>query len=80
MHTTSRTKLSAHRGYAQWRGTLATSVVSLLAAVRPTCLRHLRVWNQSQVCEPGRVASRYAYPGVMLVASDVYQHSCGIVP
>ena len=80
MHTTSRTKLVAHRGYMKWRGTLSTSVAFLLAAVRPTCLRHLRVRKQSQACETGRVASRLACPCVMLVESDVYRHSCGIVP
>jgi hypothetical protein len=80
MHTTSGTKHVTHSGYVKWHGPLSTSVAFLLAAMRPTCLRHLRVWNQSQVCEPGRVASRYAYPGVMLVASDIYQRSCGIVP
>jgi hypothetical protein len=78
MHTSSRTKLVAHRGYVKWRGSLSTSVAFLLAAVRP--MRHLRVRQQSQVCETGRVASRVACPGVMLVESDVYQHSCGIVP
>ena len=34
MHTTTRTKLAAHRGYVKWRGTLSTSVEFLLAAVR----------------------------------------------
>jgi len=80
MHTTSKTKLVAHRGCMKWRGTLSTSVAFLLAAVRPTCLRPLKVKKQSQVCETGRVASRLAYPGVMLVESDVCQHICGIVP
>jgi hypothetical protein len=80
MHTASKTKLVAPRGYMKWRGTLSTSVAFLLAAVRPTCLSHLKVRKQSQVCETGRVASRLACPGVMLVESDVYQHSCGIVP
>jgi len=78
MHTTSRTKLVAHRACVKWRGTLSTSVAFLLAAVRP--MRHLRVRKQSQVCETGRMASRVAYPGVMLVESDVCQHICGIVP
>jgi len=78
MHTTSRTKLVAHRACVKWRGTLSTSVAFLLAAVRP--MRHLRVRKQSQVCETGRMASRIAYPGVMLVESDVCQHICGIVP
>jgi len=78
MHTTSRTRLVAHRGYMKWRGTLSTSVAFLLAAVRPT--RHLKVRKQSQGCETGRVASRVVSPGVMLVESDVYQHSSGIVP
>jgi len=78
MHTTSRTKLVAHRGYVKWRENLSTSVAFLLAAVRP--MRHLKVRKQSQVCESGRMASRVACPGVMLVESDVYQHSCGIVP
>ena len=80
MHTASKTKLVAPRGYMKWRGTLSTSVAVLLAAVRPTCLSHLKVRKQSQVCETGRVASRLACPGVMLVESDVCQHSCGIVP
>jgi hypothetical protein len=80
MRTTRRTKLATHRGYMKWRGTLSTSVEFLLAAVQPTCLRHLRVGKQSQGCETGRVASRLACPGVMLVESDVYGHSCGIVP
>jgi hypothetical protein len=40
MHTTTRTKLVAHRGFMKWRGTLVTSVECLLAAVRPSCLRH----------------------------------------
>lgn len=80
MHTVSRTKLVAHRGRTKWRGTLSTSVAFLLAALRPTCLRHLRVRKQSQVCEIGRVASRVTCPGVMLVESDVCQHICGIVP
>jgi hypothetical protein len=80
MHAASRTKFVAHRGYMKWRGTLSTSVAFLLAAVRPTCLGHLKVRKQSQVCETGRVASRLACPGVMLVESDVCQHSCGIVP
>ena len=80
MHTTSRTKLAVHSGYMKWRGTLSTSVAFLLAAVRPTGLRHFGVGTQSQVCEPGRVASRLASPGVMLVESDVCQHICGIVP
>jgi hypothetical protein len=80
MHAASRTKCVAHRGYMKWRGTLSTSVAFLLAAVRPTCLGHLKVRKQSQVCETGRVASRLACPGVMLVESDVCQHSCGIVP
>ena len=79
MHTTSRTKLVAHRGCVKWR-TLSTSVAFLLAAVRPTYLRHFGVRKHSQACETGRMASRSACPGVMLVASDVYQHSCGIVP
>jgi hypothetical protein len=80
MHTASKTKLVAPRGFLKWRGTLSTSVAFLLAAVQPTCLRHLKVRQHSQVCEPGRVASRSACPGVMLVESDVCQHSCGIVP
>jgi len=78
MHTTSRTKLVAHRDCVKWRGTLSASVAFLLAAVRP--MRHLKVRQQSQGCETGRVASRVVSPGVMLVESDVYQHSCGIVP
>jgi hypothetical protein len=80
MHTISRTKLVAHRGGTKWHGTLATSVVSWLAAVRPTCLRYPRVRKQSQACETDRVAARLACPGVMLVESDVCQHICGIVP
>ena len=79
MHTISRTKLVAHRGYTKWRGTLSTSVAFLLAAVRPTYVSHPRVRQQSQRHETGRVASR-ACPGVMLVESDVCQHICGIVP
>ena len=78
MHTTSRTKLVAHKGCVKWRGTLSTSAAFLLAAVR--LMRHLRVRKQSQVCETGRMASRVACPGVMLVESDVCQHICGIVP
>ena len=78
MHTTSRTKVVAHRSCVKWRGTLSTSVAFLLAAVRP--MRHLKVRQQSQVCETGRITSREVPPGVMLVASDVYQHSSGIVP
>ena len=80
MHTASKTKLVASRGFLKWRGTLSTSVAFLLAAVQPTCLRHLKVRQQSRVYEPGRVASRLACPGVMLVESDVCQHSFGIVP
>jgi len=80
MHTTSRTKLVAHRGCMKWRGTLSTSVAFLLAAVRPTCLIHLKVKKHSQMWETDIVASRLACPGVMLVESDVCQHSCGIVP
>ena len=80
MHAASRTKFVAHRGCMKWRGTLSTSVAFLLAAVRPTCLRPLKVKKQSQVCETGRVASRLACPGVMLVESDVCQYICGIVP
>jgi hypothetical protein len=80
MHTTTRTKVVAHRGFMKWRGTLSTSVEFVLAAVRPTGLRHLRVGTQSQVCETGKVASRLASPSVMLVESDVCQHICGIVP
>ena len=64
----------------KWRGTLSTSVAFLLAAVRPTCLRHLKVKKQSQVCEIGRITSQVVSPSMMLVESDVYQHSCGIVP
>ena len=78
MHTISRTKLVAHRGYVKWRGNLSTSVAFLLATVRP--MRHLKVWQQSQVCETGRIHPRVVSPGMMLVESDVYQHSCGIVP
>jgi len=80
MQTASKTKLVAPRGCMKWRGTLSTSIAFLLAAVQPTCLRHLKVRKQSQVCETGRVASRLACPGAMLVASDVCQHSYGIVP
>ena len=80
MQTASKTKLVAPRGCMKWRGTLSTSVAFLLAAVQPICLRHLKVRKQSQVCETGRITSRVVPPGVMLVASDVYQHSCGIVP
>ena len=80
MHTISRTKLVAHGGCMKWRGTLSTSVTFLLAAVRPTCLRHLKVGKHSQGCETDRVASRLACTSVMLVESDVYRHSCGIVP
>jgi len=80
MQTASKTKLVAPRGCMKWRGTLSTSIAFLLAAVQPTCLRHLKVRKQSQVCETGRVASRLACPGVMLVESDVCQHICGIVP
>ena len=40
MHTTSRTRLTAHSGCAKWRGILSTSVASLLATVRQTCLRY----------------------------------------
>jgi hypothetical protein len=80
MQTASKTKLVAPRGCMKWRGTLSTSVAFLLAAVQPTCLRHLKVRKQSQVCETGRVPSRLACPGVMLVESDVCQHSFGIVP
>ena len=80
MHTTSRAQLVAHRGYMKWRGTLSTSVAFLLAAVQPTGLRHLGVRKQSRTCEAGRVASRSVCPCVMLVESDVYRHSCGIVP
>jgi hypothetical protein len=80
MHTISTTRLVAHKGCAQWRATLAASVASLLATVRPTCLRHLQVKQQNQACATGRVASRLAYPSVMLVESDVCQHSCGLVP
>jgi hypothetical protein len=80
MHSTSRTKIVAHSAYMKWRGTLSTSVAFLLAALRPTCLRHLGVKKQSQACETGRVGSRLACPCVMLVESDVYRHSCGIVP
>ena len=80
MHTASRTKIAAPRGYMKWRGTLSTSVAFLLAAMHPTCWRHPRVRKQSQRCETGRVTSRVTCPGVMLVESDVYQHSCGIVP
>jgi hypothetical protein len=80
MHTSSRTKLATHRGYMKWRGTLSTSVAFLLATVPPICLRHRRVEKPSQGCETGLVASRLACPGVMLVESDVYRHSCGIVP
>jgi hypothetical protein len=78
MHTTSRTKLVADRSCMKWRGTLSTSVAFFLAAVQP--MRHLKVRKQSQVCETGRITSRVVPPGVMLVESDVYQHSCGIVP
>ena len=79
MHTTSRTKLAAHSGYVKWRGTLDVCGIfaSCGAADR---LGHFRVGTQSQVCETGRVASRLASPGVMLVESDVCQHICGIVP
>jgi hypothetical protein len=80
MHAASRTKLVAHRGCMKWRGTLSTSVAFLLATVRPTCLRPLKVRKHSQVCETGRVAFQPAGPGVMLVESDVCQHICGIVP
>ena len=80
MHTLTRTRLVAHRGFMKWRGTLSTSVEFLLAAVRPTCLRDCRVRTQSQGCETDRVASRLGSPGVMLVESDVCQHICGIVP
>ena len=78
MHTTSRTKVVVPRSCMKWRGTLSTSVAFLLAAVQP--MRHLKVRKQSQVCETGRITSRVVPPGVMLVESDVYQHSCGIVP
>jgi len=78
MHTTSRTKVVAHRSCVKWRGTLSTSVAFLLAAVRP--MRHLKVRQQSQVCETGRIHPRVVSPGMMLVESDVYQRSCGIVP
>ena len=61
MHTASKTKLVAPRGCMKWRGTLSTSVAFLLAAVRPTYLRHLRVRKQSQGCETGRVAPRLAF-------------------
>jgi hypothetical protein len=80
MHTANKTKLVAPRSCMKWRGTLSTSVAFLLAAVQPTCLRHLKVRQHSQVCETGRVASRLTCPGVMLVESDVCQHSYGIVP
>jgi hypothetical protein len=80
MHTTTRTRRVAHRGFMKWRGTLSTSVGFLLAAVRPTCLGHVGLGTQSQACEIGIVASRLASPGVMLVESDVCQHICGIVP
>ena len=80
MQTASKTKLVAPRGCMKWRGTLSTSIAFLLAAVQPTCLRHLKVRKQSQVCETGRVPSRLACSGVMLVESDVCRHSCGIVP
>ena len=78
MHTANRTKLVAPSSCMKWRGTLSTSVAFLLAALQP--MRHLKVKQQSQVCETDRVASRLACPGVMLVESDVCQHSFGIVP
>jgi hypothetical protein len=80
MHTTTRTRLVAHRGFMKWRGSLPTSVEFLRTAVWPTCLGHFKVETQSQVCETGRVASRLASPGVMLVESDVCQYIYGIVP
>jgi hypothetical protein len=64
MHTISRAKLVTHGGYMKWRGTLSTPVAFLLAAVRPTYLRHLTVRKQSQACETDRVTSRLAGPGV----------------
>jgi hypothetical protein len=80
MHTITRTRLVAHTGFMKWRGTLATSVAFLLAAVRPTYLGHFGVGTQSQVYETGIVASRLTSPGVMLIESDVCQHFYGIVP
>jgi hypothetical protein len=80
MHTTTRTRLVAYRGFMKWRGSLPTSAEFLRTALWPTCLGHFRVGTRSQVCETGRVAARLDSPGVMLVESDVCQYTYGIVP
>jgi hypothetical protein len=80
MHTTTKTRLVAYRGFMKWRGSLPTSVEFLRTAVWPIYSEHFRVETQNQVYETGGVASRLASPGAMLVESDICQYIYGIVP
>jgi hypothetical protein len=80
MHTRTRTRLVAHRGFMKWRGALPASVECLQTAVCSEHLEYLRLGIQSEACEIGRIASRSASPSAMLVESDVCQFIYGIVP
>ena len=80
METTNMMKPAAHLSRTRWCATLAASLASYLAVVRPRGAQPRSASSSTEAWEPARVPTRAAPPWLMLVESDVCQHCGGLVP
>lgn len=80
MHTTTLAKIAVSIRRAGWSEGAPASLTSLLAVAQPLWALHSAVKRQSKTWPPGGVLAPSARPFNMLVASDVSQRSCGLVP